>query len=242
MKNKRKKHDDSLPARQTRKEMISYYDMGALPAAKYEPVDEFLGITKRFGPSAIFKENMFKLMIGVLFWLVSICMFVSVLGTNDMKFGIKLVALMMWALVFLYTGFSIGYIIKKWNTPHLDELCMENILAHDGIDAVNNDMLTAESFGDGNLIGRRYIFLKNQTVIRIADITKTDVIIVKSENEGGYYAFAMFVSDELGSRKYAAAELHIHSNKSDEFRALDSMIKERQGKLLPLDIEGLPGD
>lgn len=241
------------------KNELTYYDMGDRMSNMYRPIDEYLTMTKRFSPSAIRRSNMGKLMMIGPFCLLSVFIIFIIFNTKDMDMGMKLVISLIPLVFFLFTGYALRYIIKEWNTPHPDMLSCRNILDRDGLENVYKDFQTAKDLNERLRIGARYLFIKNVTVIRLADITKTDLDIIRDDESGGVF-FTVFVKDELGDRKYHLKDLSrtiglkdmltIGSDNglkdkiksSDSYRYLDSAIEERRKRLETLDIEGLPGD
>lgn len=241
------------------KQELSYYDMGDKMANMYRPIDVYLGMTKRFSHSAIKKDFIGKLLMIGPFWLLSIFIFCVVWNTKDMDVATKLVISIIPLVFFLFTGGALIYIIKNYNTPHPDMLSCRNILDHDGLEEIYKDFQTAKDLMNCCRIGERYLFIKNATVIRISDITKTDVDIIRDDESSSYY-FTVFVKDELGESKHHIKELsselrlrdllHIKSDEqlrqyvknTNGYRCIDAALEERLKRIETLDIEGLPGD
>lgn len=241
------------------KQELSYYDMGDKMANMYRPIDVYLGMTKRFSHSAIKKDFIGKLLMIGPFWLLSIFIFCVVWNTKDMDVATKLVISIIPLVFFLFTGGALIYIIKNYNTPHPDMLSCRNILDRDGPEAVYKDFQTAKTVNERLRIGERYLFIKDGTVLRLRDITKTDPDIIRGDDGSSCY-YTVFVRDELGKRKHHLKELsselgfmdamRIRNDKdlvervknTNGYRCIDAALEERLKRIETLDIEGLPGD
>lgn len=240
-----------------KKKELTYYDMGGSAAAMFKPIDEYLGMTKRFSPKAKKKTLIGYLAMVVPFQLLAIFMLICIINTKDMEIGIKLICSLI-PLVFIgFLSLAIKYLISTYKEPHQDMLTCRNILDRDGIETVYKDFAASKYVCDRVRVGEKYLFIEGQTVVRIKDIIKADLEIARGDEDGGIY-YMTTVRDELGERKYRVRNLTYemkltgllrdfseagmlrNARQTQTYIALDAAISERRKKLETLDIEGLP--
>lgn len=106
--------------------------------------------------------------------------------------------------------------------------CINNslmmITKNDGLDAVYEDFTSADKIYGENRIGRRYIFVKGVDIIRIADITGTEI----SEYENGYY-FTVYYNNEYGLYRCFIKRLSSYTEVREmTYKELSNMIEERR--------------
>lgn len=214
------------------KDRVSYYDMDELTAKMYKPIDDFLGLTKRYNPKAL-KSSYRTALIGLYLLIIPL----AAIELFVIFFGLLLLAL-------LFGGILAGYVkllmtVKKnqWKKVPDDILSCENIIDSDSMENVFHDFDNAKNFGTKNvLIGNKYLFIKNATVIRLKDIVKTDMRIEEGDEDStSLYFYQIYVKDEVGERVY---ELRLNNNDPHgAFNMLNALLK-KQEETLGIEVKG----
>ena len=142
-----------------KKELINYNDMGGEIKEKYETLDVFLKLTERFDRTGKRKAKTRSL---VVFTALAAAMAgLAVISGN----------ILLWLIALLFLAAGVGLTIRISRVPFPDEVRSKGIIEKDGLDAVYGDLLEAEPVEGTNIyVGRKYLFLKGQWVMRLADI------------------------------------------------------------------------
>lgn len=209
------------------KDRMSYYDIDQRTAQMYAPIDEYLKQTKRFSPKAM-KRKYFL-------WIFAYCVFILIavlFGVDcimDGAFGgLIITGAVTVPMVYLLRR----HILNYGKTPHPDMLTCENILDNDGVENVYADFCNATDFTKHCKIGRYYIFIKKQTLVRMSNVVRTELVSREHYTEDGIdfsYHFSIHVQDSLGHRVYDLEELSENYNKRmQRFAELSRAFEARQ--------------
>lgn len=209
------------------KDRVSYYDMGEHTAKMYKPIDDFLGLTRRYDPKAL-KRSYSTTLIALYLLMIPL----AAIELFVIFFGIILLA-------FVFGGILAGYVKllhmvkkKQWKEVPSDILSCENIIDNDGIENVSHDLDHAKPFGTKNvLIGNKYLFIKNATVIRLKDIVKTEICTIEGDDDSlALHYYMIYVNDEAGSRFY---ELGLNGDPQKSYNYLNALLKKQEETLQP---------
>lgn len=185
-------------------------DMDPDTAQKFAPIDKYLKLSERFGPKGLKKQFIFKMMLylgGLLIFL-----FLTFIGLfQGDAVGIAAgIFMMLFDAVMI--ALLVGHIKHFGEEPNEDMLICENILEKDGISEVHKDYAGAVKFTNQSVIGKKYIFVKGNTLVRLRDIKETLLDERKYAAKGmtSYtYHFTVHAEDEMGKR---ALDLELLSN------------------------------
>lgn len=170
-----------------KKELINYNDMGGEIKEKYETLDVFLKLTERFDRTGKRKAKTRSL---VVFTALAAAMAgLAVISGN----------ILLWPIALMFLAAGVGLTVRISRVPFPDEVRSKGIIEKDGLDAVYGDLVEAEPVEGTNIyVGRKYLFLKGQWVMRLADIKALELHDYRSKENRFITARAEF-GDEFGS-------------------------------------------
>lgn len=192
-------------------------------AQMFAPVDEYLKLSKRFG----FKAMRTKQIVKVIAWtVISVPLLVLTFRVLFQGDATGIVA----GLIIMLFDAAVIYMIF-FNKRHFGEepddnmLACERILEKDGIAQVYEDYKSAVEFTKvkftgmnpiQSVIGKKYIFVKGDTLIRLRDIKETVLDVRRHMVKGSEnirYWFTVHAEDETGRR---AVDLELLSSNEEK--------------------------
>lgn len=210
-----------------RKEEISYYDLGGREAEMYRAIDEFLALSKRFGPKAVKRKKIAGGILCSAGALLFLLLAVLIKGAFPLFF------------VTLPLAGAAMYYFFTYGTEPFPELERANIIIRkDGLEKVYNDLVHAKHIKFTQMyIGDEYIFKKDDLMFRIKDIRKT-YIRVESDDDGfTYYYASTYLHDEMGILCVDIRKPNGWTNNERErmFEELLGSIEEKRDRLKKLE-------
>lgn len=219
-------------------EMMPYYGMDPQTAQVFAPIDKYLKLTKRFSPKAMKK----KFIKGIILYAAGLFIFLyfTFLGLFQGDAVGICAGLFMMIFDAAMIALLVDHIKHFGEEPDENMLICRTILEKDGIAEISKDYADAVKFTKQSVIGKKYIFVKGVTLIRLSDIKETVLDERKYSVKGSVsfsYHFTVHAEDERGKR---AVDLELLSNNEIErkqrYEELRPVIEEKQKRIDMVDI------
>lgn len=230
-------------------EMVPYYGMDRHTAKSFAPIDEYLGFTKRFSEKGMKRNNVRSAVLWSLAALASaglLAVCVMQIPKGYAEEGITGVIAPIiggaFLLIFSLVLFSQAKTSLKRTLDYIppDIETARYVIDKDGMESVHQDYLSATEFTKKSVIGKKYIFIKNETVIRLQDIYH--VCLIAPEEDGiieysrgrNDFLLELSVTTDVGDYVY---RLPINDLKRDENtyrykqQELEQVIRQKTEKI-----------
>lgn len=177
-----------------KKELISYYDMGGEPAKMYKRLDDYLMLTAETDSKKIDITRKIGAASGIIMALIFI---ITAVYMRTLISSIVLGAFVVMSGLVTYKALT--------NDGQMPQAKRANgIMEKDGLETVYRDFMYAKPVPSASaLIGARYLFIRDEGMVRVKDI-KNFYLRTESndeESEGGCF-LSIRLKDEFGSAAY----------------------------------------
>lgn len=158
-------------------EMVPYYGMDTNIAKSFAPIDEYLGFTRRFSEKGMKKNNIKGAVLWGIATLASAALMVACFMHKSFFVG-AFMALM----TFILASMAKGSLTRKLDSVPPDVETARYVIDKDGMESVHQDYLSATEFTKKSVIGKKYIFIKNETILRLQDIYHVCLVAPEEDN------------------------------------------------------------
>lgn len=172
-------------------EMVPYYGMDTNIAKSFAPIDEYLGLTRRFSEKVMKKNNIMNAVLWgaatlVSMTLMAVCIIQVPKGYKEEGFlGIS--GPIIGGAFLLISSLVLFSKVKSSLKRKLDYIppdveTARYVIDKEGMESVHQDYLSATEFTPKSVIGKKYIFLKNETILRLQDIYHVCLVAPEEDN------------------------------------------------------------
>lgn len=145
--------------------LLPYYGEDRAKAKMFAPIDEYLKLSARLDPRGRGNARRIKSVAAAMALIAAAVITAVCFAKGNVLFGTAaafLTGVLLSALILMIKGSKVKITADHINAGY--------VLDNDGLQSVYDDYLSAEEFTKKSVIGKRYIFVKGKTVIRLTDI------------------------------------------------------------------------
>lgn len=202
--------------KKTKKDIVSYYGMGGEVEKMYKALDDFLVITKKVDEKHIRKVRIW----GTVTAFASVAVLLAAAWLERSLEAI----VMSSSLALLMTGIGIYLLVGYGSKEFPNAKRVNALIDADGMQELYDDLMRAKSIpGTTAYTGGKYLFLRGDAVMRIADIKRFYIYESEGSDRHAEYHAAVEIEDEAGRDHFLLKEL---AGTKDERRELLIPIRE----------------
>ncbi len=186
--------------KKTKKEIVSYYDMGGDVEKMYKALDDFLVITKKVDENHI--KNVKKWGSLIAFGAAALLIAAAVYD------GSLEVVILCASLAFLSAGLGV-YLLTGYGAKEYPNAKRVNALIDaDGMQELYDDLQRSQPIpGTSAYTGGKYLFLRGDAVMRIDDIKRFFIYEKEGDDRHAEYHVAVEIEDEAGKSHFLLKEV-----------------------------------